>query len=161
MYEATVFNYCLIYYEPPESAFPHQYPIAKINLVFLAVSPQISGMARQKVRPALQLISSSTATVIERFLPGKAEEARVIKVMDAACDVLNAINPRDKKVLRRGYCGSREQEEALTAALNECTVMRVGKSRHLYVFEKGLIVTIQSSRGLLADLRNHIIVFTW
>lgn len=110
-------------------------------------------MALQKVRPALQLLSATTATVIERFVPGKQEEARVIRLMDAACDVLNAIHPRDVKVLRRGYCGSAAQEEVLSAAAAECAEMRVVGAKKPYVFQKAFLVTVTSMRGLLADLR--------
>ena len=121
----------------------------------LSLLLQIDGMALQKVRPALQLVSETMATVIERHLPKKTEEARVIRVMDAACDVLNAIHPNDLKVLRRGYRASPEQEAALTAAYEEASSMTVKSSRkpHPYAFQKSLKVTVRSVRGLLADIR--------
>ena len=70
-------------------------------------------MARQKVRPAYQLISASSALAMERHMEDTAEPVHVLRLFDAAGDVLNAAKPCDNKPLRRGYNGSAEKEAIL------------------------------------------------
>ena len=110
-------------------------------------------MARQKVRPAYQLISASCALAMERYLEETAEPVRILRLFDAVGDLLNAANPCDNKPLRRGYDGSAEQEAVLDEAARELAAMRIGKAAHLYAFQKGWLVSIQSVRGLLADMK--------
>lgn len=117
--------------------------------------PQVRGMARQKVRPSVELLSNSVAVAMERYLDGAHEEARVVRLFDSAFDVLNAIHPGDRKPLRRGYRGSPEQEAVLDQAVTEATLMRVGRAKHLLPFQKGMIATIRSVRGLLRDLQSE------
>ena len=112
-------------------------------------------MARQKVRPAMELVSSSVALAIERHL-GRPEEVRALRVFDSGMDVLNAIHPGDVKPLRRGYRGSPEQEAALTALEDEAKAMRVGRrTEHsaLLTFQKGIVICVSSARGLLRDMQ--------
>ena len=115
---------------------------------------QVTGLARQKVRPAMQLLSSTSALAMRRYM-GKEEEARFLRVVDEGFDVLNSAHPKDVKPLRRGYSGQPEQEAALTELVKETTAMRIGKARHLYPFQKGILVTVKSVRGLLADVRSR------
>lgn len=112
-------------------------------------------MARQKVRPAYQLISASSALALRRYTTGKEKEATFLDIFDSGMDVLNCGHLRDVKPLRRGYNGRPEQEAALTALAQEAAGMRVGKARHLYPFQKGLLVTIRAVRGLLKDLQER------
>ena len=88
----------------------------------------------------------------------RQEEGRVVRLFDKMTDVLNGIHPGDRKPLRRGYQGSEEQdqEQVLDEATQELAVMRFGASSVLYPFQKGLLVTIRSVRGLLEDLREQL-----
>ena len=113
-------------------------------------------MILQKVRSAMQLVSNTTATCLERYFPDRQEEGRVVRLFDKMTDVLNGIHPGDRKPLRRGYQGSEEQEQVLDEASRELAVMRFGASSVLYPFQKGLLVTIRSVRGLLEDLREQL-----
>ena len=61
-----------------------------INFTFFPF--QVRGQARQRVRPAVQLLSNSVATAAERFC-GRSEEAEFIRVLDRGLDALNAHNP--------------------------------------------------------------------
>ncbi|KAF0293509.1 Transposable element P transposase [Amphibalanus amphitrite] len=90
---------------------------------------------------------------MERHLEGTAEAARVLRLFDNVGDVLNAANPCDHKPLRRGYNGSAQQEAILDEAMRELVAMRIGKAKHMYAFQRGWMVTIQSVRGLLADMK--------
>lgn len=123
---------------------------------FSVLLSQVKGMARQKVRPALQLLSATTASAIERYIPGKQREARFIRLFDSFGDILNAGFLGDTKPLRRGYSGSENQEYVLSATLAELQAMRSNTHglSYLFPFQKGMIVTIRSVRGLLADMKN-------
>ena len=121
-----------------------------LRLLFLF--HQVAGMARQKVRPAYQLLSASCALALRRYTEKKVE-ADFFSIVDAGMDVLNAGHPADVKSLRRGYSGRPEQEDALTALVEEVAAFRVGKASFLYPFQKGLLVTVRAVRGLLADLQ--------
>ena len=101
----------------------------------------------------MQLLSSSSALAVSRYME-QEEEARFLRTIDDGFDVLNSGHPSDIKVLRRGYSGKAEQEAALSALVKEATQLRVGKARHLYPFQKGILVTVRSVRGLLADLQS-------
>ena len=61
----------------------------------------MKGQARQRVRPAVQLLSNSVATATERFLD-RREEANYVRTLDRGFDALNAQSPADAKELRRG-----------------------------------------------------------
>ncbi|KAF0303898.1 Transposable element P transposase [Amphibalanus amphitrite] len=106
----------------------------------------------------MQLISNSTANCLRHFLTDAeadfTEEARVIELFDKVCDVLNSASPADPKSLRRGYKASEEQEAVLDGAVEELLAMRFGSARHLYPFQKAMLVTIRSVRGLLRDMRS-------
>ena len=109
-------------------------------------------MARQKVRPAYQLLNASSALALRRYTTKKTE-ADFFEIIDAGMDVLNAGHPGDVKLLRRGYSGRPEQEAALSALAEEIAAFRVGSAKFLYPFQKGLLVTIRAVRGLLADVQ--------
>ena len=114
---------------------------------------QVKNMARQKVRPAMELLSATVALAIERHL-GRQEEVRALRVFDAGMDVLYAIHPMDVKPLRRGYRGTAEQEAALTDLEDEARAMRIGSRKDaLLPFQKGILVCVSSVRGLLHDMR--------
>ncbi|KAF0297948.1 Transposable element P transposase [Amphibalanus amphitrite] len=115
---------------------------------------KVSGLARQKVRPAMQLLSASSALALSRYMD-KEEEARLLRIVDDGFDVLNSGHPGDTKPLRRGYSAGPEQEAALSALAEEAATLRIGAARHLYPFQKGILVTVQSVRGLLADIRER------
>ncbi|KAF0305951.1 Transposable element P transposase [Amphibalanus amphitrite] len=121
--------------------------------VHLATHVQVKNMARQKVRPAMELLSATVALAIERHL-GRREEVRALRVLDSGMDVLNAIHPKDVKPLRRGYSGTTEQESALTALEKEARELRVCPRKDaLLPFQKGIILSVSSVRGLLQDLK--------
>ena len=75
---------------------------------------QVENQARQRVRPAVQLLSATSALAMERYL-GRHEEASFLRIVDNGFDVLNAGHRTDVKPFRRGYSGTPEQEAALTA----------------------------------------------
>ncbi|KAF0310604.1 Transposable element P transposase [Amphibalanus amphitrite] len=110
--------------------------------------------ARQRVRPAVQLLSATSALALERYL-GRDEAARFFRVVDDGFDVLNAGHPPDVKPFRRGYSGTPEQETALTALQREVEGLRVGSARHL-PFQGGLLVDVRSVPGLLKDLQKTL-----
>ena len=127
-----------------------------IFLIFcFRLSRQITSLARQKVRPAYETVSASCGLALRRYMPDKKAEADFFFVIDSGMDVLNGGHPKDPKPLRRGYSGTPEQEAALTALVEEMSAMRIGSVRHLLPFQKGLLVTVRSVRGLLGDVRQR------
>ncbi|KAF0288499.1 Transposable element P transposase [Amphibalanus amphitrite] len=121
----------------------------------------IDGNAELKVLHKLhmsshvELVSASSALALRRHTTNKEKEADFIEKIDSGMDVLNSAHPGDVKLLRRGYSGRPEQEEALAALEKEVAGMRVGNARHLYPFQKGLLVTIRAVRGLTKDLQDQ------
>ena len=112
---------------------------------------QVRGQARQRVRPAVQLLSNSVAAAAERFC-GRSEEAKFIRVLDRGLDALNAHNPTDPKELRRGMrADSREHQKALDDLEAAVRLPFEGKTG-LLPFQKGFLVTIASMRGLVTDV---------
>ena len=100
----------------------------------------------------MQLLSSSSALALSRYLQ-KEEEARFLRTIDEGFDVPNSGHPGDVKRLRQGYTGQPEQEAALSALAEEAATLRVKNARVLYPFQKGIIVTVRSVRGLLANMQ--------
>ena len=112
-------------------------------------------MARQKVRPAYELLSASCGLAVQRYIPGKEKEAAFLFTIDSGMDVLNSGHPRDAKPLRRGYSGTPEQEDALSKLVEEVEGLRVGSAGYLLPFQKGLVVTVKAVRGPLADVQQR------
>ncbi|KAF0292122.1 Transposable element P transposase [Amphibalanus amphitrite] len=99
-------------------------------------------------------MSASSALALRRHITDKEKEVDFIEKIDSGMDVLNSSHPGDVKLLRRGYSG-RPEQEALAALEKEVAGMRVGNARHLYPFQKGLLVTIRAVRGLTKDLQGQ------
>lgn len=121
---------------------------------------QVTGQARQKVRPAAQLPSSSTAKAIETFLPRRKEEAAFIQLCNDGFDVLNAHAPCDSNPLRRGLgssarSGTGVQLQVLADLEAMLTTMKIAKRNKLLTFQRGFLVTIKSMRCLVADVVEH------
>ena len=104
-------------------------------------------------RPERQRPTLGAGAAAYKWARGVEEPVRFFRLFDAVGDVLNAANRGDRKELRRGYSATAKQEAVLDDAMAELLVMRVGKARHLYAFQRGWIVTIRSLRDLLEDLK--------
>ncbi|KAF0288772.1 Transposable element P transposase [Amphibalanus amphitrite] len=111
----------------------------------------VKGQARQRVRPAVQLLSNSVATAAERFL-GRREEAEFIRVLDRGLDALNGQNLADAKKLRRGMSGDSAEHQKALSDLEKAVKLRFIGKRTLFPFQKGFLVTIASMRGLVNDV---------
>ncbi|KAF0297803.1 Transposable element P transposase [Amphibalanus amphitrite] len=118
---------------------------------------EVHGQARQKVRPAAQLLSRSTAKAIERFIPQEKAAADFIRLCNDGFDVLNGQSPCDSNRLRRGLgSASAEAFQVLTDLETAIRNMTVGQRSSLMPFQKGFLVTIRSMRGLVADMVDRL-----
>lgn len=119
--------------------------------LLIGVFLQVKGQARQRVRPAIQLLSNSVATAAERFTD-RFEEARYIRIFDSGIDALNGQCPVDPKPLRRGMRASSEGHLKALEDLEGAVRLLFNGKRRLLPFQSGLLATINSLRGLVGDV---------
>ena len=106
--------------------------------------PQVSGQARQRVRPAAQLLSASVSTAVSTFL-GRPEEARYLMIFDRGFDALNGQCPTDRKPLRRGIGGDGAAHLQALSDLEAAMRLKLQGKTSLLPYQKGFLVTIQSA----------------
>ncbi|KAF0296709.1 Transposable element P transposase [Amphibalanus amphitrite] len=98
---------------------------------------EVKGQARQKVRPAAQLLSSSVATALEMFHPEK-EEADFVRLCDSVFDVLNGHSPGDAKPLKRGLGHADFPQLQVLAEFEQLIqTMQIGTRTALLPFQQG------------------------
>ena len=106
------------------------------------------------MRPAAQLLSTSVATAMERFMPERQEEARFVKDVDAGFDVLNARTCSDPKPLRQGFPRMPVQHQVLKRLEWLMLNARFGAKKSLLPFQKGCLVTLASMKALASDMQD-------
>ncbi|KAF0297764.1 Transposable element P transposase [Amphibalanus amphitrite] len=117
---------------------------------------EVKGQARQKVRPAAQLLSSSVATALEMFHPEKKEEADFIRLCDSVFDVLNGHSPGDAKPLKRGLGHADSPQLQVLADFEQLIqTMQIGTRTTLLPFQQGFLMSIKSVRGLMEDSKSR------
>ena len=116
----------------------------------------MTGQARQKVRPAAQLLSGSFGHVMELLRPEWVEERKFIHLSNDSFDVCNATCPTDKKPLSRGLGRDVRHLELLGRFEDEISAARFGRRRDVLPFQLGYQVSLRSVRGLLEDVKRDL-----
>ena len=116
---------------------------------------QVKGQARQRVRLAVQLLSNSVATAAERFLD-RREEGSYVRTLDRGFDALNAQSPADAKELRRGMRPDSSVHQSALTDLEAAARLPFEGKVALLPCQKGLLVTIASMRGLVAQVTTRL-----
>lgn len=114
----------------------------------------VVGKERMKVVLAFQLFSSTVARAFKKYFPEKEKISKFIQLVNDASDVLNSRIPDDSKnKLKSAYGkGLAEQERILEEFARAVRNLRVGKAQTLYPFQKGILITITSLRGIYQEL---------
>ncbi len=117
----------------------------------------VSGRARQNVRVAAQLFSNRTAKALEYVL-GKKEMAQFFSTINDGFDILNSrvhIHNTNKMKSSFGQDRFPYQNEILEKMKKAVLKLRVGNVKTLLPFQRGLVTSIESLRGLHRDYVNH------
>lgn len=115
----------------------------------------LRGNDRQRVGPAKAVFSRTTAKAIEA-LTGNKKVAKFFELVDSFSDVMNSNSPYppNSQPLRAGF-GLSQYHEKQTEILNEMETatrtMRVKGKKSLLPFQKGILISITSLVGLLAE----------
>ena len=112
------------------------------------------GNARQKVRPAAELLSHSSATALRCLFSGKEKQAEFIQTINDWFDVVNSRLQFDKNKLSCAYgVHYEEQRLALEKMYQQTERMRVGKHKNTIQFQKGILIGIKSLIMMFEQLR--------
>ena len=116
----------------------------------------IIGSARQKVRPAAQLLSHTTATAMRCLFPDKQKKADWVQTVNDWFDVCNSRLRFDKNKLSCAFgIHYHDQEAALIKMFEATKKMRVGKHKNMIPFQRGILVGIQSLLQMFQALKEQ------
>ena len=114
---------------------------------------------RMRVHMAFEVFSNTVATAMRQHFPQKEEASKFIKLVNDCGDILNSRYPTNtSKNIWKVPFGVSPYEEQQISKLKELyeaiRSMRVGKRKQaLYPFQKGFLLTINSTMCLLSDLK--------
>lgn len=124
---------------------------------------EVRGIKRQKVLPAAQLFSKTTARGIlwcgqQQFLQSTnyAETAEFMEIIDAWFDIFNSKICHDYKPGKEPYgLNLTSQNEILDKVTQIISNMKVGNNKTLLPFQKGIIVSNAALQQLLPYLKEQ------
>jgi len=116
----------------------------------------LSNIEKQRVRPAIQLLSHTVAQGLRHSVPQSDALANFIDTVNDFFDVFNSRCTMEDPPEKSGYgCKLNNQDAALERMLTLCQSMRIPGARHLLPFQKGILVSIASLRGLFHFVRDR------
>lgn len=118
---------------------------------------------RQNVRLAAQLLSYKTAQALKYFKPGTSEKlaedtGNFIEVIDQWFDLLNTYRINRFSIPSKSAYGLQlEKQNALLLKVDELfKTMKCCGKESLQIFQKGVLMTNASLRGLFGDLQQYL-----
>ena len=114
------------------------------------------GNARQRVRPAAQLLSHSTAAAFRCLFPEKKEEAEWIDLINAWFDVLNSRLKFDANPQKSAFGTNLPQQKAILETF--CQKMQETRSlkhKSLLPFQRGMLISSRALLLLFEDLQQN------
>ena len=112
------------------------------------------GSARQRVRPAAQLLSKTTATAFRCLFPEKSEQADWIDLVNSWFDILNSRLKFDANPQKSAFGINLEQQKSVLEKF--CTTMRETRSlkhKSLLPFQRGMLISSKALLLLFEDLQ--------
>ncbi len=130
---------------------------SELKVAFHLTSAHInlSGRGRQHVRTAAQLFSNRTSNALD-YVVGKTAMAKFFRIINNGFDVLNSRRPVDDNQLKSAFGLNlfNLQNSALAEMKRAVYHMRVGKNKNMLPFQIGIVMSIESLRGLYRDFVN-------
>ena len=114
----------------------------------------VTGAERMNVRLAFETISNTVACALKKnFFAGKAKQADFFKLANDSFDVLNSRLKNDSNPMKCSFgVHLKDQIKILDQFYDEIENMRVIGSRALYPFQRGILMCINSLKGLFQHL---------
>lgn len=115
---------------------------------------------RQNVRLAAQLLSNTVATSLIHYKPGTNKEmaeklGNFISDVNYWFDIFNSYCPKGKVPTKHAYgIDLKNQENHLNKMIKLIGNMRANGKNTLQVFQKGMLISMNSLKNLFNDLRN-------
>lgn len=121
----------------------------------------VSGPARMKVRLAVQLFSHHTAVQLKRTFPHFTEAFNFVECVNAWFDVMNSRFIMDFKNPVHSAFGKRIEEQCavLDKMYSLMSNLRIIGHNSLLPFQRGIMISITSLKGLYDDLTRQNIEF--
>lgn len=118
------------------------------------------GAERQNVRLAAQLFSHTVATALDHYKPGNDETGHLsqfIGIVNDWFDLMNTYVPkRSLQPLKCGYgLYEEEQTKCLEKMFESISVLRCKGKKKMLPFQKGILLSISATKGLLAYVKNE------
>ena len=114
------------------------------------------GNARQRVRPAAQLLSHSVATALRCLHPEKSKQADWIETVNSWFDVMNSRQQFDSNSLKCAFgVHYEEQKAALEEMCQAVSTMRSMKHKNLLPFQKGILIGSNALIALFNDMKQN------
>lgn len=117
-------------------------------------------LQRQDVHLASQLLSNTTATALLHCKPGMNKKltettGNFIQQINAWFDIMNSVTPTASMPSKRPYGIELDtQNETLDKVYDTICNMRCNTKRSLQVFQKGMLMSINSLKQLFSEMKN-------
>jgi len=112
---------------------------------------------RMRVAKAFELFSHTNAVAMKTFLPHKSNVANFIELINDSSDILNSRFPNSNaNIYKTPYGQHYEKQTAKLKELYEAIrFLKIGKRKKLYPFQKGFLLTINSTIKLWSEMREN------
>ena len=111
------------------------------------------GSAKQKVRPAAQVLSHSVATALRLLFNDKQSQSEWVETINSWFDIFNSRMQFDANNLKCGFgIHLLEQKRELEKMVETTTKMRSMRHKNLLPFQKGILIGIKSLFMLYDEL---------
>lgn len=113
----------------------------------------VKGLQKTTVSLAVQLFSNTTAALWRKVYPNRSKQAEFIQICNDWFDVMNARTLQEAQQLKAPFgLHYQQQLDILNKMEHSILKLRVGSAKFLYPFQRGILESIHSLKGLYHDL---------
>jgi hypothetical protein len=113
----------------------------------------VKGKKKQRVFLAVQLFSRTTASAWKMAYPNKSPQAEFIQLVNDWFDLSNSRNPREVLPSKKPFGLDFGAQSLILDRMEHAIIrLRVGHTTALYPFQRGMLISIHSLRGVFANV---------
>jgi hypothetical protein len=122
----------------------------------------VKGLQKTRVSLAVQLFSNTTAALWRKVFPNRRIESEFIQIFNDWFDLMNSRTIKEPQTSKKPFgLDINNQYELLEKMEQVVLKLRVGSAKHLYPFQRGILQSIYSIKGLFHDLAGSSLRITY
>ncbi|OXA51518.1 Transposable element P transposase, partial [Folsomia candida] len=122
----------------------------------------VNGLQKCTVSLAVQLFSNTTAALWEKVYPNRVVQQKSIKLVNDWFDLMNSRTTKEHCINKQPFgCNLASQMELLDEMETWIMKIRVGNAKHLLPFQRGILTSINSTRGLFNEMSGSSMRFSY